>query len=263
MYHAGTPEIVKQHILNDITNNLGNIKVVVCTIAFGMGVNCHGVHRVVHFGPSKCIESYLQECGRGGRDNENCYCHLLYNGFLQTHCDIDIKQYIRADDCRRKNLLSIFPGKYSHAEEISQCQCCDVCMEKYAIECKEDKLNFLNKDNGEGINLRRRIVSEENKELVIEKLNQYKDEIQGSVVSPCKLYTEFTEYHVNQVVKSLEVILSYLTLKQHVEIWRNKHACKVLTILNDVFNDIDPEEIDGLSLNNSGLSLQDEENEEW
>ena len=36
----------------------------ICSVAFGMGVNCKKVRRVIHFGPSKSVELYVQECGR-------------------------------------------------------------------------------------------------------------------------------------------------------------------------------------------------------
>ena len=42
----------------------GHIRVPACTVAFGMGVDCKGVHRIIHFGPSKNVECYVQECGR-------------------------------------------------------------------------------------------------------------------------------------------------------------------------------------------------------
>ena len=35
-----------------------------------MGINCRGVHRVIHFGPSYDIEMYVQECGTAGRDGQ-------------------------------------------------------------------------------------------------------------------------------------------------------------------------------------------------
>ena len=38
------------------------------TLAFGMGIDCVHVCQVIHWGPSLDIESYVQECGRAGRN---------------------------------------------------------------------------------------------------------------------------------------------------------------------------------------------------
>ena len=43
-----------------------SLHIVVCTIAFGMGVDCAGVNQVIHWRPSADVESYMQECGRAG-----------------------------------------------------------------------------------------------------------------------------------------------------------------------------------------------------
>ena len=68
MYHAGTPASVKEHIQESLNNENGCIRILACTVAFGMGVNCQGVNRVIHFGPAKNLECYIQECGRSGRN---------------------------------------------------------------------------------------------------------------------------------------------------------------------------------------------------
>jgi ATP-dependent DNA helicase RecQ len=52
MFHAGTPESAKKMILESVSSYENHIRVVICTIAFGMGINCRGVERVIHFGPS-------------------------------------------------------------------------------------------------------------------------------------------------------------------------------------------------------------------
>ena len=86
MFHAGTPVSVKKHILSNIAEVGGHIRVIACTVAFGMGVNCKEVHRVIHFGPSRNIERYVQECGRACRDGVRSTCLLLHNGLLGAHC---------------------------------------------------------------------------------------------------------------------------------------------------------------------------------
>ena len=63
MLHSCTPVANKNTIMESFSTEAGKIRVLVATIAFGMGVNCKAVSRVVHFGPAKNIESYAQETG--------------------------------------------------------------------------------------------------------------------------------------------------------------------------------------------------------
>ena len=128
MFHAGTPPSLKNHILQSMAVADGIVRVLVSTVAFGMGVNCRGVNRIIHFGPSKSVESYLQECGRAGRDGSISYCHLLYNGFLQSNCNADIQEYIYSSKCRRELIEQNFPGKHPVKDDtMPGCACCDIC----------------------------------------------------------------------------------------------------------------------------------------
>ena len=58
MYHAGTPEEVKQpYIVKELATEESCIRLLICTIALGMGVNCKGMCECIHFGPSQNIEN--------------------------------------------------------------------------------------------------------------------------------------------------------------------------------------------------------------
>ncbi len=79
MFHAGTPNEGQSHVIEQETNEESHLRIIICTVAFGMGVNFEGFNMVIHYGPSKNIESYVQECRRSGRDGKTSVCHLLCN----------------------------------------------------------------------------------------------------------------------------------------------------------------------------------------
>ncbi|MBQ2873892.1 MAG: RecQ family ATP-dependent DNA helicase [Bacteroidales bacterium] len=56
------------------------IRVMVCTNAFGMGIDKPDVRFVVHFDVPDSPEAYFQEAGRGGRDGKRSYAVMLWNG---------------------------------------------------------------------------------------------------------------------------------------------------------------------------------------
>lgn len=108
MMHSGTPSSVKDNVLDQFADQTKCLRLLIATIAYGMGVNCKGVTRVIHFGPSKSIEAYMQESGRCGRNGEQSDALLLYNGLNLKAADSDMKEYVKLSTCRRKFLLKHF-----------------------------------------------------------------------------------------------------------------------------------------------------------
>lgn len=76
-YHAGLTARERDERQRDWIS--GKIRVIVCTNAFGMGIDKPDVRLVVHLAPSDCIEAYFQEAGRAGRDENPALCLLLYH----------------------------------------------------------------------------------------------------------------------------------------------------------------------------------------
>ncbi|EXL64697.1 bloom syndrome protein [Fusarium oxysporum f. sp. conglutinans race 2 54008] len=133
----------------------GQIKIVVATIAFGMGIDKPDVRFVIHHGLPKTLDGYYQETGRAGRDGEPSDCILFYG-----KQDIRILKKLIADgegnneqkerqmtmlnrvtafcdnksDCRRVEILRYF------GEDLSAEQCrktCDNCKAGLIFEQRE------------------------------------------------------------------------------------------------------------------------------
>ncbi|XSG74996.1 RecQ family ATP-dependent DNA helicase [Herpetosiphon llansteffanensis] len=76
-YHAGCPDrdAIQDRFMR------GETRVIVATIAFGMGVDKRDVRAVIHANLPKSLEDYAQEAGRAGRDGQISRCIMLYNFF--------------------------------------------------------------------------------------------------------------------------------------------------------------------------------------
>ena len=76
-YHAGLDSTVRderQQLWHD-----DQVRVMVATNAFGMGIDKPDVRTVIHLSCPDSLEAYFQEAGRGGRDGKRAYAVLLYN----------------------------------------------------------------------------------------------------------------------------------------------------------------------------------------
>lgn len=76
-YHAGLPQEERNRKQEAWIKN--EIRVIVCTNAFGMGIDKPDVRTVVHADVPDCLENYYQEAGRAGRDRQRAYAVLLYD----------------------------------------------------------------------------------------------------------------------------------------------------------------------------------------
>ena len=128
MFMSATDQTVKESIVKSFCTQL---RIVICTIAFGMGVDCVNVHQIVHWGVASNVESYVQESGRAGRDGQVACATLFFIKHLilipEESAIKGMIDYCRNKDCCRRSLL------FSHFEDVPPkhkpqgCFCCDVC----------------------------------------------------------------------------------------------------------------------------------------
>ena len=139
MFTACTTSDVKETIISSFTKPDGRLRIVVATIAFGMGLNCPNVRRIIHWGPPSDTESYIQETGRAGRDGDTAHASLYYakreisgdlvDGSMNAYC-------INKTECRRHCLFSDF-DTYEKTK-CNGCMCCDICASNYCCTSCSD-----------------------------------------------------------------------------------------------------------------------------
>jgi len=141
-YHAGLNSTELNHRQSAFLND--EIRIVCATVAFGMGIHKNNVRFVIHYNMPRNLESYYQEIGRAGRDQEISDAILFYSfkdvihwrtliAESQNNQDQDnhqlkmaklarMQQYAESSICRRRILMNYFDEPLQE-----DCGNCDVC----------------------------------------------------------------------------------------------------------------------------------------
>ena len=140
-YHAGLSSEARKEYQENFIND--DIKIMVATNAFGMGIDKPNIRWVLHYNMPQSIENYYQEIGRAGRDGEDSECVLLFSpGDVHTQkylVEVGIEnperkrvQYkklqqmvdlVYSNTCYRKSILNYFGEQF-----LEDCNNCSNCL---------------------------------------------------------------------------------------------------------------------------------------
>lgn len=136
MFLSCTDPVVKTAITTRFTE-VSDLRIVIATMAFGMGIDSPDVQQVIHYGPPCDIETYVQETGRAGRNGEQAHAILVKYKVSRKFMDTNIASYVsNHSNCCRDQLFQHF-DEYKKPMLNSLCLCCDVCAKQCnCLNCK-------------------------------------------------------------------------------------------------------------------------------
>lgn len=119
---------LREEILKEFCKENTNLRLVIATTAFGLGVDCQDISRVINWGAPNSLEELVQETGRAGRDGRESEAILYYGKGANKHISKAVKNYgENCSHCRRTLLYKDFIFSDIDKHNIVACRCCDLC----------------------------------------------------------------------------------------------------------------------------------------
>ncbi len=191
------------------------IKIIVATIAFGMGIDKLDVRLIVHYSFPKSLEGYYQEIGRAGRDGLLSECVMFYSYadttkhryFIDRISSEKIKEqaerklqrvidYAETSSCKRKYILDYFGEEY-HKENCEGCDSCLTEKEEFDATTVSQKIvsAVVRLEGRFGMNYVVDVLKGKNKKQIKERRHH--------LLSVYGVENDFTDDNLKELIKAL------------------------------------------------------------
>ena len=185
-YHAQYPEDERKWIVHELVNGTSNRRVLFVTVAFGMGIDCNNIRRIVHSGVPYTMEEYCEEVGRAGRDGLQEMVDIYFNSYdtskARKNMTDTLRSYVQSDKCKREIILKYFgydvPDKQpkDHTccdfhRKICQCETCQLVQAADQVEALALDVHVLSHEQDDNKTV---IIASEVKENIKQDIERYR-----------------------------------------------------------------------------------------
>ena len=220
IYHSMTWQQYEERVVSSMKGS-GKKRVIIATSALIMGVNFSDVRYVVHWGPARNLLDHHQQAGRAGRDGNRSDFVVIYHGEQLSHCEEDVKSFVRSDDCLHEASYRPFDGNVKPLDPHHFC--CSNCIKICACGdngCSLPPPLFLLKS-----------VSPENEIPERSRILTLKDKEQFDGPSTLFACIGFSEELIEDIVEQSHFIFTLQDLTKTSQVLSLRHAIAVLEVL--------------------------------
>lgn len=251
VYYSMTPHKMKDRVRSSFESGAGTARIVIASTSLSMGVDFPNVTYVIHFGPARDLVSHLQEAGRAGRDGvSQAHNIIVYLGKHKVLCAKEMTKVLNSKGCIRKAILSSFEDETNIEPKHNCCNRCHAeCTCGIGGSCTQPLPDFDKPPVVENYTGPTRNVTDEDRKCLRAALSEMKASLGGQ--TKVSLFDKsgtishgFSNEIIEAIVVNCDKLFTTMDVLQMCFVSSPRFAMIVLEILNEVFGDFQPTDIE-------------------
>ena len=224
----------------------GQIRILICSNAAGMGINFYGLNNVIHYGLPRSMDTFVQQMGRAGRDGAFSQELVVFkpNKNHLSKVETDLVRLVKdVEHCKHEIICSAYVDEKIPIVPLHNC--CDVCESKCTCGteiCPNKHTSFQHLEDNDSDEEMERPVTESEKTLLKHKLMTYKYSLTdqaGLSIMHGDITHGLTDSIIDTIVTKSNILFTPDDIMKHLPIWSYEIADNIFLIISDIFGDTD------------------------